>query len=588
MDQNIEEYVQEIKTRINIVDYIGKFVSLRKAGRNFVGLCPFHIEKTPSFSVNPSKEIFYCFGCHVGGDIIHFVEKYEGLSFQEAIEELGKEVGLPPPKWGKQKQNNKYEQWYNALEEVTSFFEHSLAKSSDAQIYLKKRNINESIAKQFNIGYAPSASREFLSMLESHGFDKELCKTMGLINKNDSGDIYPYFRQRLIFPIKDARSRTIGFGGRVVSKDKMPKYLNSPDYPLFHKGKNLYALSLARSEMNRSKKAILVEGYMDVVALHQKGFTNVLAALGTAFTIDQAKLLRKHADTLYFCYDADEAGKKAVLRSIDIILPTGLPCRIIQIPKPYKDPDEFITAKGEKAFRELIENAKGALEYYWEALTENKNLKDPMTQSALISSMFQRLSKVSDTILIEAMVKKISLDVRIRQSVLEERFFSSRSSFSSSKRKRRIIEKNKVSKSLISDRNAMLLLKAIITYPEDYAAIIFAKLSQEDFPEGVYRDLFAQLKTMNDEKKEINVENFQEDPDKEIFYSKLMELQSVNNDCIEGDVIHQILCSIDELNRKKEVILPLIEKINQAERSGDIEVSRKLREEYRRINQGEC
>jgi DNA primase len=587
MDHHIEDYIQEIKTRINIVDFIGKYVSLRKAGQNFVGLCPFHVEKTPSFTVNPRKEIFYCFGCHTGGDIIHFVEKFEGLTFQEAVEELGKNAGLEPPKWGHRRSDSQYNPWFEFLETCSQYFQKNMNQHPEAQAYLQKRGIHASTIATFQIGFAPPDPKDFISFFTKLGFQKEDAKTLGLVREKDDGYTYPYFRNRVVFPILDLRKRVIGFGGRAIDQEQMPKYLNSPDYPLFHKGENLYALSLARSSMNREKSAILVEGYMDVISLYQHGITNVTASLGTAFTLEQAKLLRKYSDTLYICYDADEAGKKAILRSIDIVLPMGFPCRVIQIPKPYKDPDDFIIAKGKEAFLHQMKTAKGALEYCWEALTEGKNLQDPITASAVVESIFRRFMKVKDPVRIESLLKQISLDIKIKPSLLEERLYSMSRGSLSGRRKTNSKRSKQDSETIIDERDATLVLKAMITHPKDWAGIIFTKLHKEDFPTGIFRDLFTEFYELFQEKKSIQVENFQEDPDKEIFYSKLMELQNMNNKCIEGDVIPQILCHVDAVRKKKNILIPLQERVNKAELEGNFEESKRLRVEILRISREE-
>ncbi len=586
MDHHIEDYIQEIKTRINIVDFIGKYVSLRKAGQNFVGLCPFHVEKTPSFTVNPAKEIFYCFGCHTGGDIIHFVEKYEGLTFQEAVEELGREAGLEPPRWGHKKTDSKYNPWFEFLGACMSFFQKHLRHSPQAMEYVKNRGLTQDTLKNFQIGYAPADPKDFINYFTNLGFDKEDAKLLGLLREKEDGYLYPYFRNRVIFPIFDLRKRVIGFGGRAIEKDQMPKYLNSPDHSLFHKGENLYALAQARSEMNRSKRAIVVEGYMDVISMFQHGITNVTASLGTAFTPEQAKLLRKYSETLYICYDSDDAGKQAILRTIDIVLPMGFSSRVIQIPPPFKDPDEYISAKGKESFLELMETAKGALEYCWEAVIEGKNLQDPITASAVVESMFRRFMKVKDPVRIETLLKQISLDLKIKPSLLEERMQSVMRGNSSQSKKR--TKKTRIdTETIIDQRDASLLLKAMITNPKDWALIIFTKLQPEDFPQGIFRELFTEFRVLFQEKKNIQVENFQEDPDKENFYSKLMELQNMNNKCIEGDVIPQILCHVDLVRKKKNVLIPLQRRVNKAEQEGNYEESKRLREEILRLRREE-
>ena len=358
-----EELIDEIKNKNDIVDIISQYVVLKRSGRNFFGLCPFHKEKSPSFSVSPDKQIFHCFGCGVGGNAFHFVSKIENLSFKETIEMLAEKSGIDLPTL-EGEADNKLLQLKSRVYEINQlaaqFYHENLYKSvaKPAQEYVKKRKLDNNTLKNFLIGYSGTYNELYL-MLKEKGFTEEEILASSLVNKTQEGKFVDRFRKRLMFPIQDVRGRVIAFGGRVLD-DSKPKYINSPENIVYSKGRHLYGLNVAKkADLN---KIIIVEGYMDAISLHQRGITNAVASLGTAMTEQQGRLLRKSSQQVIIGYDSDGAGQAATMRGLEILQSMGCDLRILQI-EGAKDPDEFVVKYGPERFQKQVEKAISLVEY---------------------------------------------------------------------------------------------------------------------------------------------------------------------------------------------------------------------------------
>ena len=361
-----ERFLDELNARCDIVDIVSRYVSLKKKGSNYFGLCPFHNEKTPSFSVAPDKQIFYCFGCGKGGGPIRFIMDAEGLDFTDAVRFLAKEYHMEVPETGSSPQTRHLrERSLQALTEAARFFYAQLYSPQGAQAleYFQKRRLSKKTMNNFGLGYAPDSFHALLDAMTQKGFTKEELEAAGLIARSNQGTYFDKFRNRVMFPIIDMRGDVIAFGGRVMD-DSKPKYLNSPETIVFNKRRNLFAMN--RAKKTKSEYFLLAEGYMDVIALHQAGFDSAVASLGTSLTEEQARLLSRHTKTVIVCYDADTAGQSAAQRAIDILKKTGIRVKILKIPGA-KDPDEFIKAKGPDAFRKLIEQSDNDVRYRIEA-----------------------------------------------------------------------------------------------------------------------------------------------------------------------------------------------------------------------------
>ena len=395
-----EALVEEIRAKNDIVEVVSGYVHLQKRGGNHWGLCPFHNEKTPSFSVSGNKQIFHCFGCGAGGDVYKFLIDYENLSFQEALKLLADRVGvvLPEPEEGGEarEREKRRARLLEVSKEAEKFFYYQLRgpRGEVGYRYLKKRELSDETIHRFGLGYAGKSGAELVSYLREKGFEDELIKEAGLANYSEKHGLMSQFWNRVMFPIQDRNHRVIGFGGRVMG-DGEPKYLNSPETPIFDKRRNLYGLNFARA--SKSGNIILCEGYMDVIAMHQAGFTQTVASLGTAFTPEQAKLLGRYTENVLLAYDSDGAGVKAALRGIGILREAGLTGRVINM-RPYKDPDEFMKALGREAFEERIRSAENSFFFEIRILEEQYDMGDPESKTKFHREIARKLCGFSEEV----------------------------------------------------------------------------------------------------------------------------------------------------------------------------------------------
>src|SRR5690606_28626611 len=377
-----QRFIDDLLDKVDIVDVVGSRISLRKSGKNYSARCPFHDEKTPSFTVSPDKQFYYCFGCGAGGNAIGFVMDYDRTDFPQAVEQLARHAGLEVPRESRERDpaDSRRKQLYSLLAEAEKYYRAQLRQHPDAKLatdYLKKRGLTGAIAGQFAIGFAPPGWDNLIGHLGHDDQRVRLLREAGLvIQKEDSpGRVYDRFRQRIMFPIRDTRGRTIGFGGRVLGNDK-PKYLNSPETPVFHKGSELYGLYEAHTTLREIPNLLVVEGYMDVVALAQHGIHNAVATLGTAATAEHlAKLFRYTAEVI-FCFDGDNAGRQAARRALETCLPAmtdGRSARFLFLPEG-EDPDTLVRKLGAEGFTRLLADAQPLSEFLFHTLGESLNL----------------------------------------------------------------------------------------------------------------------------------------------------------------------------------------------------------------------
>lgn len=394
-------FLDELRERITLSQLIGKKVKLTKRGREYIGLCPFHHEKTPSFTINDDKGFYHCFGCGAHGDIIRYLTDSERMPFMEAVEYLAHMAGLPMPKIKEEspERRQEYQTELQIMEEACVFFQKCLfsERGRRARAYFQNRGITPDIAKQFRLGYAPSGSA-LLAYFTEKGLSVQKAISLGLIvDKTDSHTRHDYFYDRIMFPILNRRRRVIAFGGRLLEKGE-PKYLNSPETALFHKGEQLYALPNAVDTMRKKNQAILVEGYMDVIALHSAGFTNAVAPLGTALTENQIRLLWQGCDEPIICFDGDMAGRKASIRAMNRAIPILTPGKSLQfvfLPEPF-DPDDMIRKKSPQAFQEALNNAKTLAYTLWNTLTDGRSLDTPERRAKLEKDATDIIAKIQN------------------------------------------------------------------------------------------------------------------------------------------------------------------------------------------------
>ncbi len=425
-----DEFIDEVKSANDIVDVISGYVNLRRHGTTFFGNCPFHKEKTGSFAVQPEKQIFHCFGCGVGGNVVSFIMKSENMTFPEAIEFLADRAKIELPKEDVSKEEEdklritEYHknQMYEINKEAGRFFYQNIYKSNTAKDYINKRRLNIETVKKFGIGFAMN-DNGLSKHLQSKGFKENDMIATGLVGKSDRGFLYDKFKDRLMFPIFDIKGRVVAFGGRALGsheelKEKhIPKYINSPENLIYTKGRHLYGLNIAKKTMQDIKTILVVEGYMDVVSPHSFGVTNVVASLGTALTEAQGKLLRNYAEEVVLSYDSDEAGQKAILRGIDVLANLGITSKVLQM-KDAKDPDEYILKFGKDKFNLLVSNSITAVEYKIEVLKSKFNLNDTSDKIKFLTGMAKILASLANNIERDIYIEKFSKELGVSKDAI--------------------------------------------------------------------------------------------------------------------------------------------------------------------------
>lgn len=489
-----DELVEEIRSKNDIVSVIGSYIRLQKKGSNHMGLCPFHNEKTPSFSVSASKQMYHCFGCGVGGNVFTFIMEYENYSFIEALKHLAERAGVQLPEQEYSEEAKRQSDFKGRLLEVNKqaakyfFYQLISPRGKLAYDYLIRRGLTEETIKQFGLGYSNKYSDDLYKYLKGLGYEDEFLKQSGLVTIDEQRGGSDKFWNRVMFPIMDVNNRVIGFGGRVLGEGE-PKYLNSPETKLFDKSRNLYGLNLAR--VSRKNQILICEGYMDVIALHQAGFTNAVAALGTAFTTFHANLLKRYTTEVFLTFDSDKAGVQAALRAIPILKEAGLSVKVINM-KPYKDPDEFMKALSPEEYQKRIEEAKNSFFFEIDIMQNDYDMADPEQKTKFFHETAKKLigfrEELERNFYLEAVAKSYQIDVeQLRRLVnrlgsqLVVGLNEPKETKSESGRGRKVVEDG-ISKSqrlmltwLIEDSSIFDKIKGI--------------LGPEDFTEGIYHEV---------------------------------------------------------------------------------------------------
>lgn len=495
-----EEQIEEVRSRSDIVSVIGRYVRLKRAGSGYTGLCPFHNEKTPSFHVNPARQMYKCFGCGVGGNVLTFVMEYENLTFPEAMEMLAQEAGIELPKQeltAQQKQQESLRQTLLEINKKAARYYFALLKSPRGKPgydYLTGRGLSDETILHFGLGYAGQGGGELYQYMKKEGYSDSVLKETGLFKMDERG-AYDKFWNRVMFPIMDANNRVIGFGGRVMG-DAKPKYLNSPETKIFDKSRNLFGLNYAKR--GKRSNMILCEGYMDVIALHQAGFTNAVASLGTAFTEQQANLIRRYTDEVLLTYDSDGAGIKAAMRAIPMLRRAGITGKVIHM-EPYKDPDEFIKNLGAEEFEKRMEEAQNSFFFEIEVIKKNYSMSDPEQKTKFIHEIARKLLVFEDKIqrdnYLEAVAARYNIKTEdLRQLVVRygNQMPSGYQEVMEERQQERIRKgKKKETREGIS-YSYRLLLSWLIEEPKLFVQIR-EWIKPEDFEEGLYRTVAKEL-----------------------------------------------------------------------------------------------
>ena len=507
-----DDIIEEVRQKNDIVDVVSQYVRLTRRGSTYFGLCPFHNEKTPSFSVTPGKQMYYCFGCGAGGNVYNFIMEYENYTFGEALKHLADRAGVELPKIEYSREvREKAEQRAELLEinkQAAQYYYYQL-RTEGGKIgyqYLSGRGLSEETMRKFGLGYSDKFGGGLYKFLKSKGYSDERLRESGLFNVDERHGMYDKFWNRVIFPIMDVNNRVIGFGGRVMGDGK-PKYLNSPETKIFDKSRNLYGLNIART--TRKKYLILCEGYMDVISMHQAGFTNAVASLGTALTSGHASLLKRYTQEVLLLYDSDEAGIRAALRGIPILRDAGVSSRVVNL-KPYKDPDEFIKNMGAEAFEERLGQASDSFMFRVSIAESEFPMDEPQGQNRFFERCAELLLELKDelerNLYIEAIVKKYRGQYGVSVEDLRKRVNTL--ALKGTPAENRTQPKtsggqNKKKKESASDQVQKLMLTWLVTYPG-----IFDKVAQylnaEDFIVPLYKEVAQMLFHQREEEGQVN------------------------------------------------------------------------------------
>ncbi|MCW8822659.1 MAG: DNA primase [Ignavibacteriaceae bacterium] len=516
-----ESKIEEIRESTNIIDVISQFVQLRKRGKNYVGLCPFHSEKTPSFTVSDEKQIFHCFGCHTGGNVFKFLTEFHKISFVEAVQELAEQQGITIEfdKEAYTEQQSEQEVLYDINTEAARYFLNNLLNDDEgegARKYLQERNIKIQTLRSFGLGYALRGWENFINYAKSRNLNLDKCIQLGLIGKTSEGKLYDKFPGRLIFPIFSPNGRVVAFAGRVLDpKETGAKYINSPESLIYIKGRILYGLSFAKDDIRRLDKAIIVEGYMDLISLYQSGVKNVVAVSGTALTDDQVQLLSRYTKNVVLLFDADVAGIKASMRSIEILLKRDTEVRIVSLPKG-EDPDSYVNKYGKEEFEELVKKAENFLEYESKYYESQGKFSDPSTAADSIRELVKPVALMNDELKRNLLIKNIARKFNLREKLLEselEKQIKQVKKFEKSDSKllqnRRAEEAATILTEAVPEISPFLynlekeILKLLFEADKAVAELVFNYIHSEDFTTDLNRELF-----------EIVKDEFESDPDK--------------------------------------------------------------------------
>ncbi|MBO5413065.1 MAG: DNA primase [Clostridia bacterium] len=578
-----DDIIEEIINSNDIVDVVSQYVTLKRSGRNFLGLCPFHKEKTPSFSVSPDKQIFHCFGCGVGGNVIHFVSKIESLNFKESLEMLADKAGitLPTIDTGEDsKRQELKEKIYKINEAVAELYHKTLYEpiAKPAQEYVKKRKLDNKTLVNFKIGYAPNQNILY-KFLKEKGFNEEEILTSTLVKKYNNTYI-DSFKNRLIFPILDVRNRVIAFGGRVLD-NSLPKYINSPDTVVYNKGRNLYGLNVAKN--SKLDKIIMVEGYMDCVSLHQRGIPNAVASLGTALTENQGRLLRKYSEKVVISYDSDGAGQAATLRGLEILKNIGCDVRILQM-EGAKDPDEYVIKYGNGRFNLLVENAISLVEFKVKVLKKNLNLENANDKIKFLKETAKILQKIDSKIEQEIYIDKISKEYGISK----EAIYAEINKQSVGKIGNKVLEKNRsvVAKKENNEVPAVLQKRenAIIALLINGDKAVYDQIKHRILPSDLKLDINKKIvgKVYNEYEKSGNIANniidlFTEDQE---AVNKLTEVMA---DEYQQQIDKKTIDSIINIYEKEKLTLLKSEIIQKLKETEDSKAKQVLEQELNDI-----
>ena len=592
-----DSVIEEVQNRSDIVEVISEYLPLKPAGKNFKALCPFHQEKTPSFMVSPDRQLFKCFGCNAGGDVISFLSKHEGLTFMEALKMLADRAGVRLPEMDRE-EGRKSLRIFDLNELGTRFFQNSLEsrEGKGALKYLEEgRRLSKETIRKFRLGYAPASWDSLLREAGKRGFPPSILEQAGLaLRRKDGKGFYDRFRSRIIFPIFNVTGKVIGFGGRALD-GRDPKYMNSPETAIYHKSANLYGLNLAKEHILREGKVIVVEGYLDAITPSQGGIGNVVASLGTALTSSHVRLLRRYGQDVVMVYDSDTAGVEATLRGMDLLVEEGMHVKVVSLP-PDRDPDEFVRREGKDAFRAKIEEAQDLFDYKLNLLASRHNRDSVEGKARIVNQMLPIIDKVQDAIEKKGYIKRLAeeLGLRGRITLGEEWILTELQKL---KRRARPIRpggadgKDKTSSltsyigdgSVVAERD----LVQIMLQQAELVGEVKKKLKASNFRDERYRRIVEVIFHLKERDKPIQpreVINHLQDEELEGMVSQLVVRECPYSDKMKG--VEGCANRIKE-EAKKRRRMELTERIEEAHEQGAQDLEKNLQLEYQQLLRGE-
>lgn len=592
-----ESKIEEIRNAANIVDIISEYVPLRKRGKNYIGLCPFHSEKTPSFTVSDDKQIFHCFGCHAGGNVFKFIMDYKKISFVESIQELAEQLGITleyDDAVSSEKQSEQ-EELYDINTEAARYFSNNLLNDPEgetARQYFQNRNIKPQTLRSFGLGYALNGWENLINYLKQKNIDLEKALQLGLIGRNNDGRLYDKLAGRIIFPIFSPNGRVVAFAGRILGKEvKGAKYINSPESVIYVKGRILYGLSHAKDEIRRLNKAILVEGYMDLISLYQSGIKNVVAVSGTALTDDQAQLLSRYTKNVVLIFDADTAGINASMRSIEILLRKDYDIKIASLPKG-EDPDSYIQKFGNDEFEEIIKSAENFLEYQTVYYENQGMFDDPATTVSAIRELVKPVALIDDELKRNILIKNIAKKFNLREKLIETELIQAISAISKQSQTKinQLRDKDILPKDIFIDSDKKTASSTVYNIEKEIVKLLFEgdnktielilhHINPEDLLIDLNEKIFEHVKDIYDEGGDLNPANLIAQFNDEKTQSYLREI-TIDDYSISPNWDEFTVNKIKETSSKKYVT-DLIIKFKQLQIEEQIASNRKLIDDAR-------
>lgn len=575
------ELLDQIRDANDVVDLISEYVPLKKRGKNYVGLCPFHSEKQPSFTVTPDKQIFYCFGCGEGGNVISFLMKHDKLSFPEAVKVLAKRASIPlPEKSFDAKRAKQLDRLYYANQTANEYFLKNLHREKPgkrARQYLKKRGFDPETQKLFSLGFAPMEWEGLVNYARTKGIEPETLNQAGLAApRTQASGYYDRFRNRITFPVFNLSGKIVGFGGRVLDDKDEPKYLNSPETPIYHKGKILYGLNLSKDEIRQKESAILVEGNIDVISLYQAGIKNVVASSGTAFTQNQARLLSRYAEKVFLFFDADTAGQSATFRSVDLLFSEGLEILVVSL-KQGEDPDSYVQKFGPDAVTEEIQKAKSFIDFKYESLGRDFEEVSMKEQEKVIRDLAETAGKITDEIRRNLFIKKIAQTLKIDEKPVRRLVDRKKPSAGGG---RRTVDGGRPGEASLSREEKIERgLLRILMEDRKLLKLTTGKLDSDDFSNSEHKEIFGLIKAEKKTAPAVLLDKTENEKTKDL----ILKISGIDLGPAEFSLqLDDHLATLARLKKNRQ-ITALKDEIQTALQKGDIKAANRLTKEFEKL-----